>query len=94
MYYRRKRAKKAAQANGPAGTGIAEKGPAEVKPKEIRTEESPPELHGREADVAGTRPEMEGAHCRVAEVHGGYSNFSSPLSAELDSKTFPVEMPP
>ena len=94
VYYRRKRARKAAQAEVAADTGIAEKRTAEAEAKEIRTGESPPELHGREADVAESRPEMEGEQRPVAEVHGEHSNFSSPLSAELDSRAFPVEMPP
>jgi hypothetical protein len=94
VHYRRKRARKAAQAKVAAGAGIAEKGRGEVEAKEIPAEESPPELHGREAGVVETRPELDGVQGRVAEVHSGDSNFSSPLSAELDSRAFPVEMPP
>jgi hypothetical protein len=94
VHCRRKRARKAAQARVAVGVGVAEKGPGDVEAMEVPAEESPLELHGGEAGVVGARPELEGGRGRVAEVHGGDGNFSSPLSAELDSRTFPVEMPP
>jgi hypothetical protein len=94
VYYRRRRSKKAAQAKVPPDADIVDKLPAGVEAKEIQGVESPHELHGREVDVLGTRPEMEGGQGRVAEVHGEHSNFSSTLSAELDSRAFPAEMPP
>lgn len=94
VYYRRRRSRKAEQAKVPVDTGIVDKLPAEIEAKETQGVESPSELHGRETNVVGTRLEMDGGQGRVAEVHGGHSNFSSPLSAELDSRTFPAEMAP
>jgi len=94
VHCRRKRARKAARAKVVGGAGVAEKGPGDVEAEEAPAEESPPELHGREAGVVGTRPELEGVRGGVAEAHGGDGNFGSPLSAELDSRPFPVEMPP
>jgi hypothetical protein len=94
VYCRRRRSRRATQTKAPADTSIVEKLPAEVEAKEIKGEKSPPELQGREADVVDTRPEMEGEQALVAEVDGAHSSINSPLSAELDSRTHPVEMPP
>jgi hypothetical protein len=94
VYCRRRRRKKAGQAKVPTDTDIVDKRPVDVEEKDIQEVESPPELHGREADVVGTHPEMDGGQGRVAEVHGEHSNFSSPLSAELESRTFHAELPP
>jgi hypothetical protein len=99
VYYRRRRAKKAVQAKVPVttnlgDTGIAEKLPSEVEGGQIHGEESPPELQGQQADVVGTHLEMNGEQSRAAEMDGGHSDFSSPLSASVGSRTYPVEMPP
>jgi hypothetical protein len=36
---------------------------------------------------------MDGDLARVTEVDGGHSDFSGSLSAEIESTTYPVEMP-
>jgi hypothetical protein len=98
VYCRRRRAKKAVQAKVPVATnlgdtGITEKLPSEVEGGQIQREESPPELQGQQADAVGTRLEMDGEQAWATEMDGGHSDFSSPLSAEVESRTYPVEMP-
>jgi hypothetical protein len=99
VYCRRRRAKKAVQAKVPVtinsgDTGIAEKLPSEVEGRQIQGEESPPELQGQQVDIVGTRLEIDGEQARATELDGGHSDFSSLLSAEVGSRTYPVEMLP
>ncbi len=99
IYCCKPRHRKPAPTKGPGTTvngdaSVAEETTGEVEGKEIEGEESPPELHGRETDAVRYYPEMEGEQARVLELDGGKGAFNNSVSAELESRTFPVEMPP